>query len=239
MRFLAKLALPLIVSSILLPRRAQAALRGSGRGLATVGYNYSEFTFLVSENYYLPNDTDTRTDLWCITATNGVAPGAKVGFRKCNFGAPDTQLWKYDNNQGKFRSRIDSNRCLNVNKNLSNGPIVRMQDCNGDHGLDEFEFDGYYNIDNVEPKVSMIRVKNSTYCLTNKGLTPEPTDTIKAVKCNRNQDRFWWYQWESLTKAHILYNYDAPMENNTDSNCLGVQDEKAIPGQSLVLQAVL
>ena len=146
-------------------------LRGNERHLADDGYGY-----LVSEV--------SEKDKWCVTAVNGVGKGAKVGFLPCGEGPSALQMWKYGGKQ--FHNKRNFKRCLEVGGDaLKDGPVVRMQDCDRDRrNTFNFKTDGGDN--------QIILRDNKSYCLTNRGVKPHNSDTIRALECKNKQDRFFF-----------------------------------------------
>lgn len=193
----------------------------------TLGGANGQDAFLVSN---IREDED-----WCITATNGVSDGSNLGFRLCDFnGAPSNQLWKLD--QGKIYSAVDPAQCMIVNYGGSvfDGVRVRMAICTTDTIINQFTHNGATD--------QLRSTSNRGYCLTNRGVTPNDSDTIHMKPCESSgRYRFTYRLQNAPNTAPPSTASPAGVEGlvlfTTGDGCLTVRDSEARNDQKLMLES--
>lgn len=131
-----------------------------------------------------------KNNPWCLTVTHGSEDFARLGFRRCQFDdAPARQLWKLDAN-GQLHTRVDHTKCMTLNhgKDLFNGVLARLADCQMDTNLNTFVLERHGKTG------SYFKVVNSPeYCITNTGRNPNAHDAIHAKPCVKRHDYKWTY----------------------------------------------
>jgi len=143
-------------------------------------------------SFFLVSRIDDDT-AWCITAAEGAEEFANLKLQPCDFeGAPANQRWlpnfpnEGDLNFEDFmvRSALDDSKCITVNHGtkIFDGARARLSSC--ENGLNVFYGDGYLEVH--------IRVSDDdSFCLTNRGPRPHPTDWIHVKPCMDRKDFFW------------------------------------------------
>jgi hypothetical protein len=146
--------------------------------LKAISYRNSPRKLEVDElfNFWLVSHI-SETDAWCITAAEGTQEFGNLLLQPCDFNFPNpNQLWYLPFNQedAKIYSALDDSKCITVNhgENLFDGARARLSDC--ENGLNTFWYDEDGQI-HVE--------QDDSYCLTNRGPNPHPSDWIHAKLC--------------------------------------------------------
>lgn len=149
------------------------------------------------------------TEDWCITATNGSQDFANVGFRECDFvGAPSSQKWHLDAD-GKVHSGLDFDKCLIVGfgKEVFDGVRIRIASCDND--LNKFSHNG---------GTGQLRLgSNPDFCVVNRGVNPNPSDTIHALPCS-NEGRFT-YTYKPDGDTRTCNTSDPNIECCSEADC--------------------
>lgn len=144
------------------------------------------------EEWFLVSKIDKHTP-WCIT----VATDLSIKLRRCDFDAASKkQLWDRDY-FGKIHSALDGSQCIAMMENGRAG----LENC---ETATEFSFNGV---------VGPIQVDDS-YCLTNRGINPNPSDYIHAKKCLDRHD----FLWETVPHFQRI------MIQGSSSGCLQPRD---------------
>lgn len=157
---------------------------------------------------------------WCVAASNGVAVGAEVGFKRCN--GSNRQLWHYGDDN-KLHSKVNPSRCLSVENGstsaVKDGAHIKIASCDK---ATSFMYD-------VDTAADLIQVKSNTkFCVVNTGITPESSDIMIIKPCSTSEKRF-------------QFTYKKPLEYHgyaldwTPSGCLEVKDQNPRSGQPLIL----
>jgi hypothetical protein len=123
---------------------------------------------------------------WCITAAEGTEEFGNLKLQPCDFsGTAKNQLWyiPYESAELELqiRSALDDSMCITVNhgNNIFEGVRARLSDC--ENGLTTF----------YGPEGHIHVADDPSYCLTNRGPRPHPTDWIHAKTCIERADFFW------------------------------------------------
>lgn len=110
-----------------------------------------------------------------------------LGFRKFDYeNAPSSQLFRFDAD-GKIRSHLDESKCLVLNHGdaLVDGVRVRLADCERDTRLNKFSLDAESK--HLKPN------DDPSFCVTNKGRSPQNGDTIHLKPCEDRGDHKWTF----------------------------------------------
>jgi len=137
-------------------------------------------------SYFLVSRIDQDT-AWCITAAEGTAEFANLNLQPCDFeGAPANQRWfpSFDDTSEYFgfriRSALDDSKCITVNHGtrIFDGVRARLSDC--ENGLNVFYGGEHIYVSD-----------DDSFCLTNRGPRPHPTDWIHVKPCIDREDFLW------------------------------------------------
>lgn len=163
----------LLVAPLLLCRLSPSAAHEaslSERQLISA-QNQGLTSFLVSQ---ISKDTS-----WCITVTNNDT----IKLRRCDFNAANkNQLWS-QTADGRVHSALDNRKCMTIPYDSDR---VQLEDCST-----STEFAGFSSIGPIK------ELNDDLYCLTNRGVNPNPGDTIHAKKCLDRPD----YVWEAVSSV--------------------------------------
>jgi len=139
-------------------------------------------------SFFLISHIDEET-AWCITAAEGTTEFGNLKLQPCDLeGAPANQRWfpsfpnEGEEDYGDFmiRSSLDDSKCITVNHGtrIFDGVRARLSSC--DNGLNVFYGDEHIHVSD-----------DASYCLTNRGPRPHPTDWIHVKPCIDREDFFW------------------------------------------------
>ena len=133
-------------------------------------------------HWFLVSHID-EDDAWCITAAEGTKEFGNLKLKPCDFdNAPLNQLWfpSFDVEDFKIHSALDDTKCITVNHGtkIFDGARARLSDC--DNGLTAYIGDGHIHV-----------TADPSYCLTNRGPRPHPTDWIHVKPCLERADFYW------------------------------------------------
>lgn len=192
------------------------------------GANGQEYAFLVSNV--------RQNESWCVTATNGVSSDfGNLGFRLCDFNAaPKDQLWRLDTD-GMIHSALEDTKCIIVNfgNNVFDGVRVRITGCDTLSTNLQFTHNG---------STDQLRlVSNQTYCLTNRGTNPNPSDTIHVKICDTGGRYLFTYRSQGDTPSPPTPTPPpSPDENGygslaTNDGCINVRNSNARNDEKLML----
>lgn len=158
-------------------------------------------------------------EAWCITAADGVNDFKNLGFRRCKFDdAPNNQLWRLDS-EGKIHSKVDPSRCMVVDygKDIFDGVRIRIANCDLNTDLNRFSHNG---------ATDMLRVvEDQSFCVTNRGTGPDPSDTIHAKPCGDMSRFAFTYRNEDGTTPPT----DDPGPMLRDDFAICVVDDRGFP----------
>ena len=153
------------------------------------GRDWKEEASLLSERqldgvnrpmWFLVSQISKNTS-WCITVTTDDA----IKLRRCDFNAANkNQLWSQTSDD-KVHSALDNRKCMDFSYDSD---LVRLEDCDI-----STEFAGFSSIGPIK------EVNDERYCLTNRGVNPNPGDPILAKKCLDRPD----YKWEVVPASSI------------------------------------
>mmetsp|Transcript_32818 Transcript_32818/g.54197 ORF Transcript_32818/g.54197 Transcript_32818/m.54197 type:complete len:328 (+) Transcript_32818:62-1045(+) len=203
------------------------------------GANGQEYAYLVSNV--------RQNESWCVTATNGVSSDfGNLGFRPCDFNAaPKNQLWRLDAD-GMIHSALDDTKCIIVNfgNDVFNGVRVRTTNCDTVSTNLQFTHNG---------GTDQLRLaSNDNYCLTNRGTSPNPSDTIHMKICDTGGRYIFTYRAQGDTPSPAVTPTPAPndvpptsipaelfVNIATDGGCINVRNSNVRNDQKLMLDGCL
>lgn len=124
---------------------------------------------------------------WCITVTTGDT----IKLRRCDFNAAKkNQLWS-QSPDGKLHSALDNRKCMDFNPYESDR--VRLEYCSTST-RSTTEFAGFSSIGPIK------ELNDERYCLTNRGINPNPSDPILVKECLDRPD----YKWEVVPSSSTI-----------------------------------
>lgn len=139
-----------------------------------------EYAFLVSNI--------SENEDWCITAPQAYYDFESLELQPCDFSAsPKSQLWSLDAN-GKVHSALDYDKCMVVEHgtDIFDGVRIKLARCDLRTSLNRFTHKG------GSSKLQVL--VNESYCVTNRGSKPVPSDTIHAKPCQETSDHLFTYR---------------------------------------------